>query len=84
LEGRGCGLILRQYPGNLLEELRKITKKLGDICRSHGRDYKPGPSEHEAGVLTTRPRRSVLLFLAQNDRTRLTDHQQFWTNNFNV
>jgi hypothetical protein len=40
-------LILRHYPGIHLEGL----------SRSPGRDLNPEPSEYEAGVLTTRPRR---------------------------
>jgi hypothetical protein len=38
-----------------------MTKNLSQDSRSPGRDLKPGPPEYEAGVLTTRPRRSVPL-----------------------
>jgi hypothetical protein len=30
------------------------------IASHRGRESKPGPTEYEAGVLTTRPRRSVI------------------------
>jgi hypothetical protein len=33
LDGRGRGLILRYYPGNLLERLRKATKSLTIISK---------------------------------------------------
>jgi hypothetical protein len=58
LEGSGRGLILRNYPGIRLEGLRQITITCQD-CRSLGRDLNPGPPKYEAGVLATRPRRSV-------------------------
>jgi hypothetical protein len=43
-----------------LEGLRKTTKTLCQGSRSPGRDFKPGSPENEAGVLTTRRRRSVV------------------------
>jgi hypothetical protein len=42
-----------------LEVLGKITKDFSQYSRSPGRDLKRGLPEYEAGVLTTRPRRSV-------------------------
>jgi hypothetical protein len=36
-------------------------KPLSQESWSPGRDLNPGTPEHEAGVLTTRPRRSVIL-----------------------
>jgi hypothetical protein len=59
LEGSGRGLILRYYPGISLEGLIMIRKKLNQNSRSPGRYLKPGPSKYEAGMLTTRPGRSV-------------------------
>jgi hypothetical protein len=53
--------VLSQY---LLEELRQSTKDLSYYIRYVGRDLNPGPPD-EAGVLTTRPRRSVsVLFIS--------------------
>jgi hypothetical protein len=49
----------RYYPGICLEGLRKTMKNLSQDSRSPGRDLNPGPLEYEAGVVTTRPRRSV-------------------------
>jgi hypothetical protein len=54
---------LRYYPGIRLGGLRKTTKNLSQGSRSPGRDLNPGPPEYEAGVLTTRPRRSVNLII---------------------
>jgi hypothetical protein len=51
------------YPGNHIEELRKPTRNLSQDSRSAGLDLNPGHPEHEAGVVTTRPRRSVNLGL---------------------
>jgi hypothetical protein len=59
MEGRGRGLILRYYPSICLEELRKTMKNLSRDSQSPGRDLNPGHPEYEAGVLTTRSRRSV-------------------------
>jgi hypothetical protein len=50
---------LRYYPGIYPERPRKTTKKLSQDSRSLGRDLISGPPEYEAGVLTTRPRRSA-------------------------
>jgi hypothetical protein len=57
---KGCGRKwswpnLKYYPGICLEGLRKATKTLSQDSRSASRDLNPGPSEYEAGVLTTRP-----------------------------
>jgi hypothetical protein len=40
-----------------------MTKYLSRYSRSAGRNLNPGPPEHEAGVLTIRPRRSVSYLL---------------------
>jgi hypothetical protein len=56
---KGCrSLILRYYLGICLEGLRKITD-ISQDSRSQGRNLNTGPPEYEAGVLTTRPQRSV-------------------------
>jgi hypothetical protein len=47
----------KNYPGICLEGLRKTTNK--QPSRSPVRDLDPGPPKHEAGLLITRPRRSV-------------------------
>jgi hypothetical protein len=52
---------LRYHPGICLEGLRKDTETLSQYSRSPGRDLNPRPPEYEAGVLTTRPQRSVAL-----------------------
>jgi hypothetical protein len=49
--GSGRGLILRYYPGIVVESLRKITKNLSQDSRSPGRDLNPGPPEYESEVL---------------------------------
>jgi hypothetical protein len=59
LEGSGRGLILSDYPDICLEGLKKTTKTLSQDNRSLGRNLSLGFTEYEAGVLTTRPRRSV-------------------------
>jgi hypothetical protein len=59
LEGSGRSLILRSYPGIILDRLRKITKNLSQDSRSLGQDLNPGPPKYEAGVLTTRSRLSL-------------------------
>jgi hypothetical protein len=64
MNGRGLGSKrswpdLRYYAGIRLEGLRKSTKNLIRHSRTPGRDSNPGRHGHEAGVLTTRPRRSV-------------------------
>jgi hypothetical protein len=57
--GSGRGLILRYCHDFRMEGLRKNTKNSVDIARRRGRESAAGPPEHEAGVLTTRPRRLV-------------------------
>jgi hypothetical protein len=52
---------LRYYPGIFLKRLRKTTKNFSQDSRSPGREMNPGPLEYEAGMLTIRPRRSVLI-----------------------
>jgi hypothetical protein len=59
LERGTRGPILRHCPAIRLEGLWKITKSLSRDSRSPGRDLNLQPREYEAGVLTTRPRRSV-------------------------
>jgi hypothetical protein len=48
----------RHYRGICLDKLRKTTNKCQDN-RSPRRDLNRGPLKYEAGLLTTRPRRSV-------------------------
>jgi hypothetical protein len=61
LAGSGRSLSVSVSLGILLERVRKTTKisiiKAGRRCR----DSNLGHTEYEAGVLTTRPRRSVIL-----------------------
>jgi hypothetical protein len=64
----GCGSKwplpnLRQYPNIRLEGLRKIMKDISQDGRSQDRYLKPGSPEYEVGILTSRPRPSVLLLL---------------------
>jgi len=47
------------YPGIFLEGLRKSTKTPSQDSRFPDRNFNPGATEYEAGVLTTRPGRSV-------------------------
>jgi hypothetical protein len=47
------------YPGIRLEGLKKTTETLGKGSRFLGRDLNPGSPKYEAGVLTTRPRRTM-------------------------
>jgi hypothetical protein len=65
VEGSGGGLILRHYPRIWLKGLRKTTKTLSQDSRAPDRDLNPGPPVHEAVVLTTRPRRSVLIVVSR-------------------
>jgi hypothetical protein len=58
--GSGRGLILRYYPGISLQGLKKTTNYLDQDSRSPGPGLNPKPSEYEAVVLNTLPRRSVL------------------------
>jgi hypothetical protein len=50
---------LRYYPGICLGGLRKTTKKFSQDSRSPGSDLNTGPPLHEAGMLTSRQRRSL-------------------------
>jgi hypothetical protein len=67
VEEGGSGFILRQYLSIRPEGLRKTTNNLIQDSRCPGRDLNPGPSEYEAGILTTRPRHSV--HCGQNQRS---------------
>jgi hypothetical protein len=53
---------------HFLKGLRKTTKTLSQDSRSPSLDLTPWPPECEAGVLTTRPQRSVI---QSNDVSRL-------------
>jgi hypothetical protein len=59
LEVGGRGLSFKLLSSIRLEERKENTKILSQDNRSPGRDLNPVPPEYEAGVLTTRPRRSV-------------------------
>jgi hypothetical protein len=48
-------LFSRHFPGRTEGKLRKSWQD----TRCLGRDFNPGPPEYEAGIVTTRPRRSV-------------------------
>jgi hypothetical protein len=63
VEGTGHGPILRYYLSICLEGLRKTAKNISQDSRSQSRDSNPGPLEHDAGVLTTRPQRCPQLLL---------------------
>jgi hypothetical protein len=85
LEGSGCGLVLRHYPGLPLNGLRETTKKLSQDTQPPGRDLHPGPAEYKAGVLTARPRRSVFTeqvscnqLFADNCSSRLLSGGNVW------
>jgi hypothetical protein len=54
-------LILRYYSGIGLERLEKTMKNISQDDRSPGRDLNPESPEHEEGLLTAQPRRSVVL-----------------------
>jgi hypothetical protein len=60
MEGSDCGL--RYCPIICLEELRKTTRNLSQDSRSLGQDLNLGPSEYEAGVLTTQSQ-CLIMFL---------------------
>jgi hypothetical protein len=59
VEDIGRVLRVTYYPSICLQELKKITKNLSQDSRPPVRDLKPGAPEYKAGVLATRPRRSV-------------------------
>jgi hypothetical protein len=44
---------LKHYPDICLGELRKTMKGFSQNSRSPARNFNPGPSEYEAGLLTT-------------------------------
>jgi hypothetical protein len=54
------GLILMYSLGICLEGLRKTTNTPSQDGQAPGQNLSPVPPEYETGVLTTRPRRSVL------------------------
>jgi hypothetical protein len=63
MNGKGLGRKrswpnLRYYAGIRLDKLNKPQKTTISIAGRRGRDQNPEPPEYEAGVLTTRPRRS--------------------------
>jgi hypothetical protein len=62
-EGSGSCVILRLFPGIRLEGLRKTTKYPNKDSRFPVRELNPEPPEYEAGVSSTRPRRSVIFTL---------------------
>jgi hypothetical protein len=53
---------LKSFASSGLKRLKKIMKSISQGSRSPGRDLNPGPPEYEVGVLTTRPRRSVVYY----------------------
>jgi hypothetical protein len=59
LDKTGRSLILRYCPGIHMVELRKTTKNISHDSRFPNPDLNTGPPEYEAGVLTTRSRRSL-------------------------
>jgi hypothetical protein len=75
LEGSYRGLFLMYYPGIRLEELRKTTTNLSKDSWSPGQDLNPGPSEYEAGVLTTRQLRSFYN-VTETDSVKLYEQVQ--------
>jgi hypothetical protein len=78
---RGCGRKrscpnFKYYTGICLEGLTKTMKNLSQDSRSPGRDSNPGPPEYYAGMLTTRPRRSVIvLHVADHFSTSLIHNE---------
>jgi hypothetical protein len=56
-KGRGRKRFLSNFKvliRNFSEETEKATKEISQVSLSPDRDLNPGPSEYEAGVLTTR------------------------------
>jgi hypothetical protein len=53
--------------GGSLEDYLKLSQD----CRSPGRDLNLGPAEYKVGLLTTRPRRSVLGTKNAPEKSRL-------------
>jgi hypothetical protein len=68
---------VRHCPGICLEGVRKTMKNLGQDSRHSDQDLNPGPPEHEAGVLTIRPRRPVTLSIL-SDREVLVGRLGGW------
>jgi hypothetical protein len=62
VEGSGGGLILGIIPAFAWRDGRKQRKNLRQDRRSPGSILNSGPPVYEAGVLTTRPRHSVLRY----------------------
>jgi hypothetical protein len=56
VEGSGRGLILRYFPAGTEENHENLSQD----SRSPGRNLNLGPPKYEAGLLTTRPWRSVV------------------------
>jgi hypothetical protein len=77
LEGSDRGLILRHYPGFRLEGLGRNTENLCQYRRSPCRNLNPGPSKYEAGMLTTRPRHSVLRHVVGRHRPNKKEWNEF-------
>jgi hypothetical protein len=71
---RGRGIILWYYLRICLEGLRRTTRNLSQDNRSPDWDLNRGPPIHKAGVLTTRPRRSVVAGWATVTVAMLWDH----------
>jgi hypothetical protein len=69
-EGSDLGLILSHYPEIRVEGLSNIANNFSQDSRSPGRDFNTGPPEYEAGVLPSRPRRSVMIQFIHDQATR--------------
>jgi hypothetical protein len=59
---------LRYYPGIRLEGAEENYENLSQDSRYPGRYFNPRPPEYEAGVLTTRPRRMVYIYVDKRQR----------------
>jgi hypothetical protein len=60
------------YPCICLEELSKTTKHLSQNSRSRGLNLNTRSPEYKAGMLTTRPRRSILLLYLTPSLTKFS------------
>jgi hypothetical protein len=58
VEGSGHGLILRNQFQHLPGRTGENNEQLSQDSLSPGRDLNPGPPQYDAGVLTSRPRRT--------------------------